>query len=463
MNRFKDYDFYRTLPKDLTESTSHGFVLSICASVFMIVLFTCELWAFVSQTTLSNVIIDPATESLLQINFNITVMDIPCEFAVIDVIDVLGTRKDNITKYINKWGIDSSGVKRNYEGRNTEQKDIMHDNHHDIGKLLENGLHATPLDDGSYDQWLSNHQYTFVDFYAPWCSWCQRLEPVWEAFAEQMESEDLPISVVKVNCDVNQAICSKEKIMAFPGLRFYNKGIALNGDYRGDRTIEALTGYIRETLSEDIKVARMTHTDLAEHKEKKELARTDHPGCLLSGFLKVNRVPGNFHIESRSKIHNLNPAMSNVSHTVNHLSFGPVLSRSTIRKIEGMPKDMFDYKNTKSMDGYAYVTGELHQAYHHYIKVISSTLRPSQKYSGSNSILTYQMVQSSQVMKYSVEEIPEARFSYDVSPMAVLINKSGLKWYEFVTSVCALVGGTFVVVGLINNFLNAILKQNKIR
>jgi protein disulfide-isomerase-like protein len=357
MNRFKDYDFYRTLPKDLTESTSHGFVLSICASVFMIVLFTCELWAFVSQTTLSNVIIDPATESLLQINFNITVMDIPCEFAVIDVIDVLGTRKDNITKYINKWGIDSSGVKRNYEGRNTEQKDIMHDNHHDIGKLLENGLHATPLDDGSYDQWLSNHQYTFVDFYAPWCSWCQRLEPVWEAFAEQMESEDLPISVVKVNCDVNQAICSKEKIMAFPGLRFYNKGIALNGDYRGDRTIEALTGYIRETLSEDIKVARMTHTDLAEHKEKKELARTDHPGCLLSGFLKVNRVPGNFHIESRSKIHNLNPAMSNVSHTVNHLSFGPVLSRSTIRKIEGMPKDMFDYKNTKSMDGYAYVTG----------------------------------------------------------------------------------------------------------
>lgn len=35
-----------------------------------------------------------------------------------------------------------------------------------------------------------------------------------------------------------------------------------------------------------------------------------------------NRVPGNFHIESRSKYHNLNPFLANVSHTVSHLSFG---------------------------------------------------------------------------------------------------------------------------------------------
>ena len=28
-----------------------------------------------------------------------------------------------------------------------------------------------------------------------------------------------------------------------------------------------------------------------EHRERKELARDDHPGCLLSGFLLVNRYP----------------------------------------------------------------------------------------------------------------------------------------------------------------------------
>ena len=32
-----------------------------------------------------------------------------------------------------------------------------------------------------------------------------------------------------------------------------------------------------------------SHTLLAEHKERIEQQRDDHPGCLMSGFLLVNR------------------------------------------------------------------------------------------------------------------------------------------------------------------------------
>lgn len=139
LSRFKDYDFYRKIPKDLTETTAHGSCLSICASIFMLVLFIAELWSFLTLHAITNVVIDPNTESLLRINFNITVMDIPCEFAMIDVVDILGTRKDNITKNINKWQVDSNGVRRNYEGRNMEQKDLLHDIHHDMEALTLNG------------------------------------------------------------------------------------------------------------------------------------------------------------------------------------------------------------------------------------------------------------------------------------------------------------------------------------
>ncbi len=52
----------------------------------------------------------------------------------------------------------------------------------------------------------------------------------------------------------------------------------------------------------------------------------------VSGFVLVNRVPGNFHIEARSAHHEINAALANVSHVVNHLSFGapvpPKLARS---------------------------------------------------------------------------------------------------------------------------------------
>jgi hypothetical protein len=66
------------------------------------------------------------------------------------------------------------------------------------------------------------------------------------------------------------------------------------------------------------------------------------------------------------------------------------------------------------------------------------------------------------ITQYAEEDIPEARFSYDISPMAVVISRKGKHWYEFVTSICALIGGTFTVVGLLSGFLNLIFKSKKL-
>ena len=46
--------------------------------------------------------------------------------------------------------------------------------------------------------------------------------------------------------------------------------------------------------------------------------------------------------------------------------------------------------------------------------------------------------------------------------MAVVVTRKGKHWYEFTTSMCALIGGTFTVVGLISGFLNAIFKPKKV-
>lgn len=40
--------------------------------------------------------------------------------------------------------------------------------------------------------------------------------------------------------------------------------------------------------------------------------KQDYPGCQLSGFIMVNRVPGNFHIEARSALHSIDPTAANV-------------------------------------------------------------------------------------------------------------------------------------------------------
>jgi hypothetical protein len=43
------------------------------------------------------------------------------------------------------------------------------------------------------------------------------------------------------------------------------------------------------------------------------------------------RVPGNFHLEARSNVHNLNPTMANLSHVVHQLSFGTPIIKSAAK------------------------------------------------------------------------------------------------------------------------------------
>merc|ERR1719329_1458558 len=113
---------------------------------------------------------------------------------------------------------------------------------------------------------------------------------------------------------------------------------------------------------------------------------------MMSGFLLVNRVPGNFHIESRSKNHNLNPVMANLSHIVNHLSFGQVLTKYATDQLERIPEGYFSMDKTRLLDNEAYGNDKYHQAFHHYIKVVSTMLSTS---TDANPVMAYQMIHSS--------------------------------------------------------------------
>jgi len=65
-------------------------------------------------------------------------------------------------------------------------------------------------------------------------------------------------------------------------------------------------------------------------------------------------------------------------------------------------------------------------------------------------------------MNYNEDDVPEARFSYDLSPMSVLITRKGKPMYEFVTSICAIIGGTFTVFSLLSGALSLVFKSKRI-
>ena len=80
-----------------------------------------------------------------------------------------------------------------------------------------------------------------------------------------------------------------------------------------DRTVQALVGFAKRKLEMDEKFKdweqKTPHASADEKEKKRKLFqqhRPEHPACQVSGHLMVNRVPGNFHIEAKSKNHNLN-------------------------------------------------------------------------------------------------------------------------------------------------------------
>lgn len=97
-------------------------------------------------------------------------MDLKCEYAVVDVVSVLGTEQ-NVTAHVNKWHVDAAGVRQRFQGRNRAQHDIeLFDSSitDSIEDLHEDGIDAISLDETSFNLAIEQNEYVFVDFYANW-------------------------------------------------------------------------------------------------------------------------------------------------------------------------------------------------------------------------------------------------------------------------------------------------------
>lgn len=91
----------------------------------------------------------------------------------------------------------------------------------------------------------------FVMFYAPWCTHCKRLSPLWEELAQSYNSdENNQVTVAKVDCTVDTELCSAQDVTGYPTLKFYKANDKEENavKFRGSRDLPTLTSFINTQL-----------------------------------------------------------------------------------------------------------------------------------------------------------------------------------------------------------------------
>jgi protein disulfide-isomerase A6 len=84
-----------------------------------------------------------------------------------------------------------------------------------------------------------------VEFYAPWCGHCKRLEPDYEKVAKSFEGED-SVVVAKVDADAHKSLGQEFGVSGYPTIKFFPKDNKAGEDYNGGRTPEDFVKFLND-------------------------------------------------------------------------------------------------------------------------------------------------------------------------------------------------------------------------
>jgi len=237
------------------------------------------------------------------------------------------------------------------------------------------------------------------------------------------------VRLIKLNCVDFKKVCYEKGIDAYPMLRLY-KADGTFSLFEGRRDKQELTRWIERTV-------KMKSYGWASTHEAFER------GCNVKGHVSVPRVPGALELMAGGGEQALNPSMTNVSHLVKHFSFSdPDDGKDHRRSWSILPREL--KKHTAPMDGINYVTQQFHQVWIHDFKVVGSV--------NNRNVMAYTYTHQHRLSRVGQSVVPQAQFHFDIEPFAIFISKDEKKWYDFTTSMLAMLGGIFAMMRLMSTF-----------
>jgi hypothetical protein len=178
-------------------------------------------------------------------------------------------------------------------------------------------------------------------------------------------------------------------------------------------------------------------------------------GCRLEGTVQVLRVPGNIHISTHAygnivgRLYSEGIFVSDLSHKINHISFG---DETDIKNI----KSKFQVGILNPIDGTEKIDHVDSKVYEYYLKVVPTTYIDIT----GESLSVHQFTSNSNE-NVNGRMITAIFFRYDISPILIRITQYQQQFFHFFIQICAIVGGLFTVMGIVDHFLYKMTKSKQ--
>jgi len=100
------------------------------------------------------------------------------------------------------------------------------------------------LTDNNFDDFVKANDRVLVEFYAPWCGHCKRLEPEYQKAAAQLKEEGSTTVIAKVDATAETKLAKQFEIRGFPTLKYFTNGEA--GEYGGGRDQKTIVSWVKK-------------------------------------------------------------------------------------------------------------------------------------------------------------------------------------------------------------------------
>lgn len=163
-----------------------------------------------------------------------------------------------------------------------------------------------------------------------------------------------------------------------------------------------------------------------------------HNGCRLEVPFQINKVPGNFHLSTHSASHQ--PSLIDMAHEIHEISFGDDV------RLLNLHGSFDPLKATSKLEDSALQSHEYHLRIvpSIYEELDGSILRPYQYSYAHKKYIS---------LGFTGHVIPAVWFKYDINPISVKYKERRKPFYEFIVMTCAIIGGTFTVISLLDSLV----------